>query len=194
MNTGSYFLQAQIWGPSAGLQISGYKPACRRCRALPAPFGGLTLRKAKAAAWSLRQQGSVPGHYPDPVKEALASAWGLLFCTHLLIAFAAFLFASFSFLVKRKRSGGPGRRPRLASRPGKGNPLPGPLAGQLFGYREGTQPAAMAASRSLFHCSSAAWYSSRLMGFSRSFAPLNFRLETPKGAKGRSKGLILLTQ
>ena len=27
----------------------------------------------------------------------------------------------------------------MASRPGKGNPLPGPLAGQLFGYREGLE-------------------------------------------------------
>ena len=119
-------MQAQIWGPAAGLQISGYKPACRRCRALPAPFGGLTLRKAKAAAWSLRQQGSVPGHYPDPVKEALASAWGILFCTHLLIAFAAFLFASFSFLVKRKRSGGRGDAPDWPQGRARETPCPAP--------------------------------------------------------------------
>ena len=38
-----------------------------------------------------------------PLIGAQGSAWSFGLCTFVLIAFAAFLFASFSFLVKRKR-------------------------------------------------------------------------------------------
>ena len=98
----------------------------------PPPLGGLTLQRAQTSAWSfglctfvliasaaflfaacrgapgVSPSGVPPEARPTrplalPLIGAQGSAWSFGFCTFVLIAFAAFLFASFSFLVKRKR-------------------------------------------------------------------------------------------
>ena len=123
---------AFLSGVPPGVPPVSRPPGCPRSHALPAPLGGLTLQRAQASAWSFglctfvliasaaflfASFRGAPGVSPSgvppearptrplalPLIGAQGSAWSFGLCTFVLIAFAAFLFASFSFLVKRKR-------------------------------------------------------------------------------------------
>ena len=61
---------------AAGVPPVSRPPACRRSLTLPAPSGGLILRRAQATAWSLNQQGRRPVKFRSSLFKGLQGSRG----------------------------------------------------------------------------------------------------------------------